>query len=146
MPAPNTSQHKFTQAELEQAFSQMSAERDRERLEAGLAADCLAGKLGAHVTVGYRDQWMAYHGPSTSPYPDQHCLVVIYETYGPHKEGLIAALQTTPGVTILPGSFEIHDNCDAFEWDVSNEPSLPGLTNRMFKGRFEYFDNHCTGY
>ncbi len=61
MTAPNTSQHKFTQAELEQAFAQMSAERDQEHLETGLAADCLAQKLGAHVSVGYRDQWMAYH-------------------------------------------------------------------------------------
>lgn len=147
MSTPHLPQRKFSQQELEEAFRQMRVERQQEQLEAGLAADYLSERLGAVVSVAYGDPWghAGWGGGSPSPYPDQYRLVVTYETYGPYKGSLIDQLRAMPAVTILPGAAQ-SDYHDAFELELSKVPELQGLGLTAIKGRFEYFDNHCTGY
>lgn len=118
---------KFTQQELEEAYSQMSAERIAEYNLAFEASNWLKKELG----LGNVWAWSHHSYPHSrpSPLPNKYFLKLIHETYGPYKEDYIKKLDSSPWAKKIDES--------------TYEVTTP---HGVYKTKFEYFDNHYAGY
>jgi len=127
---------RFTQKELEAAYTQMREEREAEYVNAKRAADHLLEQLSVRdksCNIG-----TTYGAPKEpQPYPTQYVLSLVTQTYGPDLEYYVKELEKMPSVKKTEGvpGFYIHHPF----YEVPTPFGKYTMT-------FEYFDNHASGW
>jgi hypothetical protein len=139
----------FTQKELEEAYKQMQAEREKEAKTAQLAANWVRNQLKADIGnlpgmlcephVKFVDpERRTGTGRGISPEPKNYVIVCVHETYGPYLKDYEDRLN-------VAGWAKRND-----DWVYGFKPDTPFYDivtpHGNFKLTFDYFDNHWTGW
>ena len=122
--------NKFSQAELEEAYSQMQYERGEDADRANRMYNWVCEQAGINPASGFVGFNMIR---VVSPFPDYPDFVFVHQTYGPHLNQFVDLLKKQSWAKHVYGT----SNGPVFEVQT------PEGTYRV---RFDYFDNHFSGY
>lgn len=126
----------FTQQQLEDAYKQMADDRAADKARAEAAAKWVGQQVGAncHVRLSPFSHPGGWWPAPVTPYPTPYQLVLVYETYGPHLADLTNFLNGCGWAAVVQAT------------PAANPEYTATTPSGKYPVKFEYFDNHCTGY